>query len=139
MTQVRILVSSVRHTGAVGWRLLTRNNRPLASGVELFPDPRDCVDAVHVLQQQQDSLSGYQSLDLGSGRWVWRVELAGRTVAVTAREYQGRRECEASLSLFLGLLGTACVETTPTTIDLPRPRRVADQAAYRRPMPALAR
>lgn len=130
MREPRFLVSPVGLAGHLGWRLLSPNNRPLGCAAATYPDLGPCTAEIDRIRAAGGALRAVQSLDLVAGSWVWRVELDGRVVAVSSRSYDGQRECESNLRLFLASVARARVVTTDLRhITLPAPRRVIDLSA----------
>lgn len=126
MGRPRFLVSWVGVTGELGWRLLSPNHRPLACSASTFASVDACSAGIEEIRQGLARISGVQSLDLTAGSWVWRAELDDSPVAVSCRGYEGQRECESSLRLFLAAVAVADVSADGRHITLPEPRRVVD-------------
>src|SRR5262245_44834152 len=90
----------------VAWLLVSPNNRPLGRGGERFASFAACREAVLRLRQLHSQLRTAASTEAG-GRWAWRADLDGTTVAVSSRTYQRQRECAYNLRRFLEALPSA--------------------------------
>ena len=126
MAPARILIAPVLGTGEFGWRFLASNNRAVGSGTGLFVGHAACSAAVLELQAAATGLSGVQSLDLHSGRWVWRAQQGQTCVAVASREYEAQRDNEASMNAFLRDFAAAPLGSDERAIGIPGQRRVLD-------------
>jgi hypothetical protein len=95
----------VWHTETV-WRLVGANNRSLGQSQGSFGDIPSCQAAirrlVNRLAQCKPTLHAVDSGQL----WVWRLELEGQVLAVSARPYRRQRECQYNLAGFLAGAGT---------------------------------
>ena len=134
MSRARLQIASIRGTDHHGWRLMSAAAQPMGSGVGTCRTAVACARGLQRLRSSaraapaggEPDLVGVQSLDLDSGRWVWRVEQLGFTVAVSCADVDGQRENQAALGHFLAGLRDADVEMSSTWMVLPEPRRVRD-------------
>ena len=95
--------------GGVVWMLVSPNNRPLGRGSTTFETYADCLDAVHRLRQRHDRLKPTASTVEATGKWAWRIDLDGDTVAVSSRAYLRVRECHYNLDRFVEALPKASI------------------------------
>lgn len=105
------------------WRLLGANNRELGRSATPYVDARACRAGVTLLRRQLAQLTPVVWSD-PRGRWLWRLDLDGRPVAVAARSYLRQRESHYNLELFLASVPVAKLADTP-----PVARAAADRAA----------
>jgi hypothetical protein len=110
---------SAEHVGGrwAGWRLLGRNNRELGRSPGTFRSITACLVSIDDLKRRVGSATRLLSVDVEDGRWLWRLEVDGTVVAVSARSYQRQRECVYSLDQFLA--GVACADPPVLRIELP--------------------
>ncbi len=134
MSNGRFHISTVRGTSRQGWRLISMHGQPLGCGISTFTSAHACARNLQRLRclaqgpraTGEHDLVGVQSIDLDSGRWVWRVEQLGVTVAVSCSDLDGRRENEAALGVFFDGIRHADSGIDDAWIVLPAPRRVRD-------------
>ncbi len=88
------------------WRLVGPNNRELGRAAQFFADERTCRQGVTALRRQYDQLQPTVWCD-DTGRWVWRLDIAQRPVAVAARAYLRQRESAFNLAQFLAAVPVA--------------------------------
>jgi hypothetical protein len=93
---------------AIGWILVSSNNRPLGRGGSTFATSEDCRAAVDELRRQHERATSL-SLAEASGRWAWRVDVDGQTVAISTRTYFRHHECDYNLRRFLEAVPSADV------------------------------
>jgi hypothetical protein len=93
----------------VSWRLAGANNRELGRSAQVHPDLATCRLDAQAVVEEAPKAQALISLNYLSGLWVWRLEMDGRPLAVAGRGHQRRRECEYSLSRFLGAVPGALV------------------------------
>lgn len=86
---------------AIIWMLASSNNRLLGRGGNSFATYLSCRDAVLRLRESRDRIESQSSVVEETGQWMWRVDLDGRTVAVSSRSYLRMRECRYNLDRFL--------------------------------------
>jgi hypothetical protein len=92
----------------IGWILVSSNNRPLGRGGTTFVDPAACLDAVNLLRRDHQRATS-SALAEANGQWAWRVDVDGRTVAVSSRTYFRHHECDYNLRRFLEAVPSADV------------------------------
>src|SRR5262249_11801321 len=102
----------------VGWRLTSGNNHELGRSAALYPDLAACREAVRRLQWGIDQVGTLISADSRTARWRWRVDRAGRPVAVCGRVYHRQRECQYNVRQFLPAVRVAGI--APNGIILSR-------------------
>lgn len=95
--------------GWYAWRLMSSNNRRLASGVTSFASRLLAVDAVATLRANRAQLKAQVAIDPGNGAWRWRAELDGATVAVCPHRYERERDCRGGFAKFVTALPHADV------------------------------
>jgi len=113
-------------TGWVGWRLLGGNNRELGRSAVVYPDLAACRAAVERLQAQEEAAEVAVAAEPASGQWWWRLDLAGRAVAVSARSYHRQRECLYNLRQFRAAIRVA--GSGPNIVVLSREGHHVEQA-----------
>jgi hypothetical protein len=94
-------------TERVAWRMVGANNRPIARGVTGHLDEFTCLRAIASFQRSAADLRLVIGVAPGGGLWIWRAELAGEVVAVSARAYQRHVEAASNGELFRQLLPNA--------------------------------
>ena len=109
MQKSRFIVLSIPPVGgddesigedAIGWILVSSNNRPLGRGGSTFDSFQECRAAVDRLRREHERMTT-TALAEANGRWAWRVDVDGRTVAVSTRSYFRHHECDYNLRRFL--------------------------------------
>lgn len=96
---------------SVTWTLVSPNNRRLGQASGHFSTYEECLAAVQTLRTHANrALSATVAVDK-HGRWAWRVDLDGVTVAVSTRGYLRQQECDYNLRRFLEALPEAGVTT----------------------------
>lgn len=109
MQKSRFIVLSIPSAGgvdestgddAIGWILVSSNNRPLGRGGSTFGSFQECRAAVDLLRREHERVTS-TALAEANGRWAWRVDVDGRTVAVSSRSYLRHHECDYNLRRFL--------------------------------------
>jgi hypothetical protein len=93
---------------AIGWILVSSNNRPLGRGGCTFTSSQACLDAVQMLRRDHPRAT-FSALAEANGQWAWRVDVDGRTVAVSTRTYFRHHECDYNLRRFLEAVPSADV------------------------------
>ena len=101
------------------WRLVGANNRELGRAAQPYVDGRACRQGVTLLRRQLPRLQPAVWSD-ARGRWVWRLDVDGRPVAVAARSYLRQREALYNLDLFLAAIPTASLPEQPPAAPAPR-------------------
>lgn len=92
----------------VRWRLLSRNNREIGRGAELFPDAEACRIAVKELQTIIDELEPTVRRD-GAHSWIWQLSLGDQLVAASAHGFDRLIRCNYGLAQFRDTLASAPV------------------------------
>jgi hypothetical protein len=93
---------------AIEWILVSSNNRQLGRCGSAFATSEACRAAVDLLRDGYKRATGSATAE-ASGRWVWRVDVDGRTVAVSTRAYFRHHECDYNLRRFLEAVPAADV------------------------------
>ncbi len=93
---------------AIGWILVSSNNRPLGRGGSTFASSEACRAAVAQLRREHERATS-SALAEASGRWAWRVDVDGRVVATSTRSYLRHHECDYNLRRFLEAVPSADV------------------------------
>jgi len=96
------------------WRLLGANNRELARSFTTYPDVESCAAAIKYLQSASDRLVAAFLPGLRLGRWYWQTAANDVPLAVSARSFGLRRDCELNLQQFLIAVSTGAVGMNPT-------------------------
>ncbi len=113
-----------------GWRLIGANNRELGRSAIGFGSYQGARLAVLHLQRGTGRLVQHSITDRATGRWGWRFELDGATVAVSGRWYERDQEARLGAAKFVSLaLRAALVDGVlalpdrrgPGTTDQPGP------------------
>jgi hypothetical protein len=89
------------------WRLMGANNRELGRSAQHYESYAGARRAVGELQRHADRLVCTTLVDRGTGRWGWRIDLDGGTVAVSGRSYERDHDSRLGMDKFLGLLSEA--------------------------------
>jgi hypothetical protein len=106
------------------WRLLGANNRELARSYTAYPDVDSCRRAVSLLQEAHSLLDLDVRPRLPTGRWYWVAGVDGVCLAVSARWFRWRRDCERNLEQFVIAAPDSIVDFSPRgRVDVPRTRR----------------
>ena len=116
MQKSRFIVLSIPASGddeevgedTIGWILVSSNNRPLGRGGTTFASSEACLDAVNQLRREHERMTS-SALAEANGQWAWRVDVDGRTVAVSTRTYFRHHECDYNLRRFLEAVPAADV------------------------------
>jgi hypothetical protein len=91
---------------AIGWILVSSNNRPLGRGGTTFTSSAACRDAVDMLRRDHPRATS-SALAEANGQWAWKVDVDGRTVAVSTRTYFRHHECDYNLRRFMEAVPSA--------------------------------
>jgi hypothetical protein len=94
-------------TESVSWLLMSRNNRHLGQSGVSFASLAQCRDSAQLLCREADRIDALTTVNNVNWRWVWRCNLDGTAVALSARSYLRQFECEYSLHRFLEALPIA--------------------------------
>lgn len=97
-----------RRPGAVQWRLISANNRTLARAARAEPDVDAALRVIATLQESAASAPARVLAD-GVGGWRWTLTASRDAVAVGARSYLRRIECDMALASFRESAGGALV------------------------------
>ena len=115
----------------VAWRLLGRNNHELGRSAVVFPTPAHLLQDLVDLAAAADALVASVHADGAQAEWRWRLQVEGRTVAVSSRTYLRQRECHYSASMFRQALPDAALPV----VRIPEGRvRPEGRTAARRPV-----
>lgn len=86
---------------SIVWLLMSPNNRGLGRSRDAFATYVECRADVARLRRDRSRVRPVVFPDDATGRFNWRVDLDGRTVAVSSRSYLRARECDYNLTRFL--------------------------------------
>lgn len=111
------------------WRLVSANNRPLATSWGDFSSLPDCHQAVDLLTQRLHEGDPGLVADMTNGLWSWRFEIPGQRLALSARNYQRQRECRYNADAFLAAVPLATASTHVLTLT-----RGRSSAGFRPPV-----
>jgi hypothetical protein len=102
--------------GWVAWRLAGANNRELGRSAQVYRDVRACRESIIRLHADMATAQTLVAMDYPSGLWRWQLDLAGATVAVSARSHRRERDCRYNLRQFIAATMAADVlaEVQPT-------------------------
>jgi hypothetical protein len=118
-------------TSWVAWRLLGRNNHELGRSAVVFPTPAHLLQDLAELTAAAEALVASVHAEGTQAEWRWRLQVEGRTVAVSSRAYLRQRECHYSASMFRQALPAAALPV----VRLPESRlRPEGRNAARRPV-----
>ncbi|HEV7205466.1 MAG TPA: hypothetical protein VGN18_12715 [Jatrophihabitans sp.] len=96
--QIQLFTQSAN--AAVGWRMLSGNNREAGRGVDRFADESRCRSAVAMLQA--DTMSLYPRVRRSTSRlWTWEIQVDGRLIATAPHAFDRMIRCEQSAAQFL--------------------------------------
>ncbi len=96
----------VRADAAVGWRLLSANNREIGRSAAWFADELTCRAILTELRSDVDRLRGYVRRT-PPNRWSWDAHLGDRTVALAGHSFDRMIRCQQSLETFVEQFATA--------------------------------
>jgi hypothetical protein len=94
----------------VMWRLIAANNRPMGSSPQYYTSIEECFTSAHLAHTSAGEAMGSVQFHRSTSDWGWAISVAEVKLAVSARRYQRRVECERALRNFLD----AVAVTTPT-------------------------
>ena len=107
----------------VAWRLTGSNNRELGRSARTFADLAACrADAERLVDVCADAVA-VPTVSEPTSLWGWRLELAGRPIAVSGRLYSRQRECHYNLAQFRAAVPTAVLSEQITVLTRPPGRR----------------
>ena len=113
-----VLEGTLATTSWVAWRLLGRNNHELGRSASVFGSLAEVLDDIAALKDAAEALVASVHAEGTQAEWRWRLQLAGRTVAVSSRSYLRQRECHYSASMFRQALPAAA----PPAVRIPEDR-----------------
>ena len=99
------------------WRLLGANNRELARSHGTYPDIASCSAAIRHLQREADRLVAAFRPGFQTGRWYWQASVDGVPLAISARPFDWRRDCEHNFGQFLAALSAGAIEVGRLTVS----------------------
>ena len=108
MTECHVQLFARGPDAPVRWRLLSRNNREIGRGAELFDDAEACRIAVKELQTVVDELEPSVRRD-GSHSWIWQLSLADQLVAASAHGFDRLIRCNRGLDQFRAEIRVATI------------------------------
>jgi hypothetical protein len=86
---------------------MSRNNRHLGQSGVSFPSLAQCRDSAQELCREAKRIDALTTVNNVNWRWIWKCNLDGAAVALSARSYLRQFECEYSLQRFLEALPIA--------------------------------
>jgi hypothetical protein len=98
------------------WRLLGANNRELARSHGTYPDVASCAAAIRHLQSTGDQLVAAFRPGFQTGRWYWQASVDGVSLAISARPFDWRRDCEHNFDQFVAALSGGAIEVGRLTV-----------------------
>jgi hypothetical protein len=99
------------------WRLLGANNRELARSHGTYADVASCAAAIRHLQSVADQLIAAFRPGFQTGRWYWQASVDGVPLAISARPFGWRRDCEHNFDQFVAALSGEAVEVGRLTVN----------------------
>jgi hypothetical protein len=99
------------------WRLLGANNRELARSHGTYPDAASCAAAIRELQSTADRLVAAFRPGFQTGRWYWQASVDGVPLAISARPFGWRRDCEHNFDQFVAALSGGAIEVGRLTVN----------------------
>ena len=99
------------------WRLLGANNRELARSHGTYPDAASCAAAIRELQSTADRLVAEFRPGFQTGRWYWQAFVDGVPLAISARPFGWRRDCEHNFGQFVAALSGGAIEVGRLTVN----------------------
>jgi hypothetical protein len=103
-----------------GWRLIGANNRELGRSALTFLSYQAARRAIRQLKAGLGRLVRESTNDPATGRWGWRLDLDGTTVAISGRWYERDHDSRLGVAKFVAL--TAEADLTDGVVTL-RERR----------------
>jgi hypothetical protein len=92
------------------WRLLGANNRELARSYGTYADAGSCAAAIRHMQSTTDRLVPAFRPGFATGRWYWEASVDSVPLAVSARPFNWRRDCEHNFGQFLAALSARAIK-----------------------------
>jgi hypothetical protein len=92
--------------------LVGANNRELGRAAQFYVDAHACRQGVTLLRRQLPHVDAAMWCD-ETGRWMWRLEVDRRPVAIAARAYLRQRESTYNLQQFLAAAPIAATPELP--------------------------
>jgi hypothetical protein len=99
------------------WRLLGANNRELARSYGTYPDVELCAAAITQLQSSTDRLVATFRPGFQTGRWYWQASVDGVLLAISARPFSWRRDCEHNYGQFRAAVAGGAIEIGRLTVN----------------------
>jgi hypothetical protein len=90
--------------------LLGANNRELARSHRTYPDAATCSAAISHLQSEAHRLVAAFRPGFQTGRWYWQAMVDSDSLAISARPFNWRRDCEHNFGQFLAALSGGAIE-----------------------------
>jgi len=90
-----------------GWRLIGANNRELGRSAMTFLGYQSTRRAVSQLKDGLGRLVPGSTNDPATGRWGWRLELDGTTVAISGRWYEREHDSRLGAAKFVTMSAEA--------------------------------
>jgi hypothetical protein len=118
MSRVRFQVLSGHDR--YGWRLIGANNRELGRSADGYVSYQGARLAVMRLQQGVGRVVQHSTTDPSTGRWGWRVDLDGASVAVSGRWYERDQDARLGAAKFVALALRAALADGVVTLYDPR-------------------
>jgi hypothetical protein len=119
MSQVRIQVlygpAVTQARERYGWRLMGANNRELGRHAVSFVSYQGALRAIRHLKRGAGRALPYPTTDPRSGRWGWRIDLDGASVAVSGRWYERDHDARLGAARFVSLIREAAVSDRVVT------------------------
>jgi uncharacterized protein YegP (UPF0339 family) len=87
------------------WRLLSGNNRDIGRGVDEYPTPESCRDAIASLRNAVADLEVV--LKRVGHEWTWQLVDGDAPVVIAGHNYDRKIRCERALDQFVRRAATA--------------------------------
>lgn len=117
--------------GWYAWRLMSSNNRRLASGVTSFATRLLVVDAIETVRADAERLTSVLCIDPTNGAWRWHAEIDGVAVAAGPHRYERERDCRGGFAKFAAALARAQIAESGTMLRDHRVRHTVTVSRYR--------
>jgi hypothetical protein len=95
------------------WRLMSSNNRQLASGANSSWSRLIALDAINRLKSNIIEVRPRVQIDQNNGKWRWHAEHDGAEVAAGPHCYERERDCRGGFGKFLDAVPRAQVADSP--------------------------
>ncbi|WP_335987220.1 hypothetical protein [Glycomyces sp. MUSA5-2] len=108
--------------GGYLWRLLSDNNRTMATGADLSEDRADCLDK---LRRAADAAASQRPrlVHEDDGTWSWTLYDGDDPVARSAAAYSRRIDCVHAIDRFVELCGELAPGAADDAVFRPARRR----------------